>query len=142
MVDNCPNHGEHAVIIKRLGEDIEELYTAKDDLTKSVFGLKEKCTLLDKYNMDVQKRLDDHDALIKAIAEVSNEMRINNAQLSELIKNQEVDRKRIDILEQQPALDALARQRRIKELIITVVVTSAATGTIAYIVALSKLVMQ
>lgn len=142
MAESCPYHGGHEVIIKRLGEDVEELYTAKDNQTKTLFELKEKCTLLDKYNNDVQEKLNDHDKLIKAISEVTNEMRINNAQLSELIKNQESDRKRIDTLEQQPAIAALARQERIKEILLTVIVTSAASGTIAYVIALSKLIAR
>ena len=65
-----------------------------------------------------------------------------NDKLSKLLETQEIDRKRIELLEQQPALDALARQKRVKEIILTVVVTSAASGTIAYMVALSKLVVR
>lgn len=142
MAESCPYHGGHEVIIKRLGEDVEELFAAKDSQTRTMFELKEKCTLLDKYNNDVQEKLNDHDKLIKAISEVTNEMRINNAQLSELIKNQESDRKRIDVLEQQPAIDALAKLRRVKEILLTVIVTSMASGTIAYVIALSKLIAR
>jgi len=142
MAESCPYHGGHEIIIKRLGEDVEDLFAAKDSQTRTLFELKEKCTLIDKYNKDVQEKLNDHDKLIKAISEVTNEMRINNAQLSELIKNQESDRKRIDTLEQQPAIAALARQERVKATVMTVIVTSATAGTIGYVIALSKLVAR
>lgn len=142
MAEICPYHSEHAAILSRLKEDTSELFEVKDNHTRALFDLDKKCSHLDKFNQDAQRRLDDHESLIKAIAKVGDEMSKTNDKLSKLLETQEIDRKRIELLEQQPALDALARQKRVKELILTVVVTSAASGTIAYVIALSKLVVK
>ena len=145
----CPEHGGCSVTIKRLGEDVAELFEAKENQTQTLYELREHCKILDKSYIDAHTRLNDHAELIKSIKEIAEGIGVmtykqeeTNKQVATILEQMGSQNKRLDHLERQPAVEALARQERIKATIMTVVVTSATAGTIGYVIALSKLVAR
>lgn len=144
MEERCPKHSEHEVRIKRSEDDILELDTRSTNIAQHVSGIEQTLIKHDEWISQSNRRIEKTEKLTEAIVEVTSEIRISNINQEKILKaitsNQEDHDARLKIVEQQPAVNALAREKRFRERAFDIVVTATVTGGLGYMIALSKLV--
>lgn len=137
---NCIHHGAHEARIQQLEKDVCELDSARENHTEFINKLSNKIDMVDQSSKRAHERLSDQEEQTKAMVETATAVKVISSKIEELIESIKHYGARIDILERQPANDALEREKRAKQRAFDVVVTAIITGGIAYIVSLAKLV--
>lgn len=142
MEDRCPKHAEHEVRLNHIENDIFELDSARENHTEVISKISERLAIVDEAGKSAHKRLNSQEEQTKAMIETAAAVKVISSKIEELIESIKHYGARIDVLERQPATDALEREKRAKQRTFDVIVTAIVTGGITYIVALSKLVVR
>lgn len=118
-MEHCPDHGACAVKIERLGEDVYELFNAKENQTKVLYELQGECKELKKSQDEVFRRLKDRDEEFKILSELVHGVKDLGKQMEQVVTVQDTHAKAIAMFQAKPGQIALS----IWKLIFTTILT-------------------
>ena len=118
-MEHCPDHGACAVTIKRLGEDVSELFNAKENQTKVIYELQGECKEMKKSQDEFYRRLKERDEELKVLTDLTHGVTNLGEKMEKVLNVQETHSKAIAILQAKPGEVALSLWKIVVSTILT-----------------------
>ena len=120
--DVCPHHREHGVIIKRLGEDVEVLFKAKDTHHEAIYELRSDCKEMKKSQDEVFRRLKDRDEELKVLSDLTYGVTNLGEKMTKVLEVQDIHTKEISEIKRKPGEVALSIWKLLLSTVVTVTI--------------------